>query len=214
LANFFASLLMVPLWFLWLVFFDAAIAESFQWFVSLTAPMWLAMPVVLFSFWSGGKALVVYLRHAKRFLSAAETDINASKTAEDFTTYMNLLFPVLAPIQSAIGTTPTQEHQRIRRIVRFLRIAPIVEVSLLIVVVLSFASFFLRHPYVLPRLFLTPIIPYLWFNIAFWVVRIAIFLRWRQYVGRWARLYYALITWQANLESAIQQNSDGSRRAV
>lgn len=213
-AHFFASFLMVPFWFLWVIFFAAAIAESFQWFLVITAPTWLAMPAVLFSFWSGGKALVVYLRYAKRFLNSAETDINASRTAENFTTYMNLLFPVLVPTQPATGKTPTQEHQRIRRIVWFLRISPIVDVGLLIIVTFSFVSFFIRRPYVLSQLLLTPIIPYLWFNIAFWVVRIAIFLRWRQCIGRWARLYYALTTWQANLESAIQQSSDVSRRTV
>ena len=212
-AHFFASLLMVPLWFLWVVFFAAAIAESFQWFLLITAPTWLAMPVVLFSFWSGSKGLVAYLRYAKRFLNAAKTDVNASRTAEDFTTYMNLLFPVLVPTL-ATPKTPGQEQERVRRMVRFLRISPIVDVGVLIIVIFSFVSFFIRRPYVLSQLLLTPVIPYLWFNIAFWVVRIAIFLRWRQYIGRWARLYYALTTWQANLESAIQQSPDGSRRTA
>jgi hypothetical protein len=212
-AQFFAALLMIPFWFLWVVFFAAAVAESFEWFLLITAPTWLAIPFVLFIFWSSGKTLIVYLRNAKSFLNTARADIAASRVAEDFTTYMNLLFPVLVPTL-ATPKTPRQEQEHIRRIVRFLKILPIIEVGLLVIVISSFVSFFIRRPYVLSRLLLTPIVPYLWFNIAFWVVRIAIFLRWRQSVGRWARLYYALITWQASLESAIQQSPDVSRRAV
>jgi hypothetical protein len=210
--NFFASFLMVPLWFLWVVFFAAAIAESFEWFLLITAPTWIALPFSVFIFWSRWKVFIVYMRSAKDFLDDAKKDINASKTAEDFTTYMNLLFPVLLPIKSPTPDTTTDEEQRIRKIFRNLRILPVVEVVVLSAVILSFGSFFLRRPYVLSMLFPTLLIPFLLFNMGLMIVRLGIFLKWRQLISRWLNLYDALITWQADLESAIQQSSNNAGR--
>jgi hypothetical protein len=209
--NFFASFLMIPLWFLWVVFFAAAIAESFEWFLLITASIWIALPFTVFSFWSRWKVFIVYMRSAKDFLDDAKKDINASKTAEDFTTYMNLLFPVLLPMKSP--TTDTMdEQQRIRKVIRNLRIQPVVEVVVLAAVIFSFGSFFIRRPYVLSWLLPTLLIPFLLFNIGLMIVRLGIFLKWRQLISRWLNLYDTLATWQANLESKIQQSSNKSER--
>jgi hypothetical protein len=209
--NFFASFLMIPLWFLWVVFFAAAIAESFEWFLLMTASIWIALPFAVFSFWSRWKVFIVYMRSAKGFLDDAKKDINSSKTAEDFTTYMNLLFPVLLPMKSP--TTDTMdEQQRIRKVIRNLRIQPVVEVVVLAAVIFSFGSFFIRRPYVLSWLLPTLLIPFLLFNIGLMIVRLVIFLKWRQLISRWLNLYDTLATWQANLESKIQQSSNKSER--
>ena len=212
--NFFASLLIVPLWFLWVVFFAAVIAESFQWFLIITTPIWIAIPLTVFIFRYRGKPFFVYMRSAKRLLDDAKVDVNASRTAEDFTTYMNLLFPVLLPSTTPTPNSTKQEQERIHNIIRNLKWAPIIEGAILGIVIFSFVSFFVRHPYVLPRLLLTPIIPFLWLNLVLWVIRIGIFLRWRQYISRWLNLYDALTTWQANLESIIQQNANMTGREV
>ena len=209
--NFFASFLMIPLWFLWVVFFAAAIAESFEWFLLITASVWITLPFSVFRFWSRWKVFIVYMRSAKDFLDDAKKDINASKTAEDFTTYMNLLFPVLLPTKSPTTDT-TDEQQRIQKIIRNLRILPVVEMAVLATVILSFGSFFLRRPYVLSMLFPTLLIPFLLFNMGLMIVRLGIFLKWRQLISRWLNLYDALITWQADLESAIQQSSNNAGR--
>ena len=212
--NFFASFLMVPLWFLWVIFFAAAIAESFEWFLLITASIWFTLPFSVYRFWSSWKVFAVYMRSAKGFLDDAKKDINASKTAEDFTTYMNLLFPVLLPMKSPTSDTTIDEKQRIHRIIRTLRIVPVVEVVILAVVIFSFGSFFIRHPYVLPQLLTTSTIPFLLFNMGLMIVRLGIFLKWRQLISRWLNLYDALITWQADLESAIQQTTNnGVRKA-
>ena len=104
------------------------------------------------------------------------------------------------------------EKQRIQKIIRYLRISPVVEVVILAIVIFSFGSFFIRRPYVLPQLLTTSIIPFLLFNIVFMVVRFGIFLKWRQLISRWLNLYDALITWQADLESAIQQSTNDAVR--
>ena len=83
----------------------------------------------------------------------------------------------------------------------------ITELVVFAVVLFSFASFFIRHPYVIPRLLLTPVIPFLWFNIGYVVVWFWIYFRWRRYIHRWLKLYEALITWQVVLESTIQQSA-------
>jgi hypothetical protein len=210
--HFFASFLMIPLWFLWVVFFSAVIAESFEWFLLITAPIWITLPFSVFLFWSRWKVFIVYMRSAKGFLDDAKKDINASKTAEDFTTYMNLLFPVLLPTKSPTSNTTMDEEQRIHKIIRNLRILPVVEVVILAIVIFSFGSFFIRHPYVLPQLLTTSLIPFLLFNIVFMVIRFGIFLKWRQLISRWLNLYDALITWQADLESAIQQSTNNAVR--
>jgi hypothetical protein len=206
--NFFATLLMVPLWFLWVVFFAAAIAESLEWFLLITAATWIALPFSVFRFWSRWKVFFVYLRSAKNFLDDANNDIKASKTAEDLTTYMNLLFPVLLAMNSPPSTTPRNEKQRIHKILRNLRIVPVVEVVILALIIVSFGSFFIRYPYVLPPLLSTSLIPFLLFNIVLMGVRLGIFLKWRQLISRWLNLYDALITWQATLESTIQQSTN------
>jgi hypothetical protein len=212
--NFFASLLVTPLWYFWVIFFVAAIAESFQWFLIITAPMWFTVPITVISFWFRGKAFVIYMQSAKRFLDDAKTDINASRTAEDFTTYMNLLFSVLRPTKSLEHTDIKQNQLDIHKIIRSLRIMPIIEVGILVIVILSFVSFFIRRSYILPSLLQTAIIPFLWLNLILWAIRIGIFLRWCQYVSRWLNLYDALITWQANLESIIQQNANITGREI
>jgi hypothetical protein len=209
--NFFASFLMVPLWFIWVVFFAAAIAESFEWFLLITASTWIALPFSVFIFWSRWKVFIVYMRSAKDFLDDAKKNIDASRIAEDFTTYMNLLFPVLLPIKSPTTDT-TDEQQRIREIIRNLRILPVVEVVVLSAVIFSFGSFFLRRPYVLSMLFPTLLIPFLLFNMGLWIVRLGIFLKWRQLISRWLNLYDALTTWQADLESTIQQSTNNTVR--
>jgi len=203
---------MVPLWFLWVVFFAAVIAESFSWFLLITAPIWIAIPLTVFIFGSMGKAFFVYMRSAKRFLDNAKVDINASRTAEDFTTYMNLLFPVLLPSITSTPNSTQQEQERIHNIVRNLKRAPIIEGTILGILIFSFVSFFVRHPYLIPRLLLTPIIPFLCFNFVIMAIRLGIFLWWRQYVSRWLNLYEGLTTWQANLEFSIQQNVNSSQR--
>jgi hypothetical protein len=147
-------------------------------------------------------------------LDEAKVDVNASRTAEDFTTYMNLLFPVLLPSITPTPNSTKQEQEQIHNIIRNLKWAPIIEGAIFGIVIFSFASFFVRHLYILPRLLLTPIIPFLWLNFVLWVIRIGIFLRWRQYVSRWLNLYEALTTWQANLESTIQQNANMTGREV
>jgi len=210
--NFLASFLMIPLWYLWVIFFAAAIAESFEWFLLITASTWITLPFSIFRFWSTWKVFIVYMRSAKDFLDEAEKDINASRTAQDFTTYMNLLFPVLLPMKSPTPDTTTDEEQRIRKIFRNLRILPVVEVVVLSAVILSFGSFFLRRPYVLSMLFPTLLIPFLLFNIGLMIVRLGIFLKWRQLISRWLNLYDALTSWQANLESTIQQSSNNAGR--
>lgn len=210
--NFFASFLMVPLWYIWVVFFAAAIAESFEWFLLITASTWITLPFSVFRFWSRWKVFIVYMRSAKDFLDDAKKDINASKTAEDLTTYMNLLFPVLLSMKSPTSNTTMDEKQRIQKIIRNLRILPVVEVVILAIVIFSFGSFFIRHPYVLPQLLTTSIIPFLLFNIVLMVVRFGIFLKWRQLISRWLNLYDALTTWQANLESTIQQSTNNTVR--
>jgi hypothetical protein len=212
--HFFASLLMVPLWFLWVVFFAAAIAESFEWFLLITAPTWLAIPLSIFIFWFREKAFLVYMRSAKGFLDEAQKDINASRTAQDFTTYMNLLFPVLLPMETRTPDTTTDEEQRIRKIIRTLRILPVVEVVVLATVILSFGSFFIRRPYVLSMLFPTLLIPFLLLNMGLMIVRLGIFLKWRQLISRWLNLYDALTTWQADLESTIPQSSNNAGRTA
>ena len=152
------------------------------------------------------------MRSAKDFLDDAKKDINASKTAEDLTTYMNLLFPVLLPMKSPTSNTTMDEKQRIQKIIRTLRILPVVEVVILAIVIFSFGSFFLRLPYVLSMLFPTLLIPFLLFNIVLMVVRFGIFLKWRQLISRWLNLYDALTTWQASLESTIQQSTNNTVR--
>ncbi len=203
---------MIPLWFLWLVFFAAVIAESFQWFLLITLPTWIMGPIAVLIFWFGSRAFVVYMRSAKHFLDNAKIDIDASRVAEDFTTYMNLLFPVLIPTKAPSTDSTTLKQQRIRKTVLTLKIMPIIEVVVLGIVIFSFVSFFIRHSYILPGLLRTPIIPFLWFNFAIMVIRLGIFLRWRQYVIRWLTIYEGLTTWQANLELAIQQNANISQR--
>jgi hypothetical protein len=205
---------MVPLWFLWVVFFAAVVAESFQWFLLIIAPMWIGIPLTVFIFGYWGKAFFVYMRSAKHFLDDAKVDVNASKTAEDFTTYMNLLFPVLLPSITSTPNSTQQEQERVHNIIRNLKTAPIIEGAILGILIFSFASFFIRHPYILPHLLLTPIIPFLWFNFVIMVIRLGIFLRWRQYVSRWLNLYDSLTTWQANLEFSIQQNASSSQRGT
>jgi hypothetical protein len=140
-------------------------------------------------------------------LDDANNDIKASKTAEDLTTYMNLLFPVLLAMNSPPSTPPRTEKQRIHKILRNLRIVPVVEVVILALIIVSFGSFFIRYPYVLPPLLSTSLIPFLLFNIVLMGVRLGIFLKWRQLISRWLNLYDALITWQAKLESTIQQST-------
>ena len=157
---------------------------------------------------------MAYMQSAKRFLDDAKVDIDASRIAEEFTTYINLLFPVLIPTKSSTTNSTTQEQQRIRKIILTLKINPIFEVAVLGVLIFSFSSFFVRHPYILPELLRTPIIPFLWFNLAIMVIRLGIFLRWRQYVSRWLTIYEGLITWQANLELTIQQTANRSQREV
>jgi hypothetical protein len=205
---------MVPLWFLWVVFFAAVIAESFLWFLLITAPIWIAIPLTVSIFGYMGKAFFAYMRSAKRFLDNAKVDINASRTAEDFTTYMNLLFPVLLPSITSTPNSTQQEQERIHNIIRNLKRAPIIEGTILVILIFSFVSFFVRHPYLIPRLLLTPIIPFLWFNLTFMVIRLGIFLRWRQYVSRWLTIYEGLTTWQANLELTIQQTANNSQREI
>ncbi len=205
---------MVPLWFLWVIFFAAVIAESFQWFLLITAPIWIAIPLTVFIFGYSGKAFFVYMRSAKHFLDNAKVDVNASRTAEDFTTYMNLLFPVLLPSMTSTPNSTQQEQERIHKIIRNLKRAPIIEGAILGILIFSFVSFFVRHPYLLPRLLLTLIIPFLCFNFAIMVIRLGIFLRWRQYVSRWLNLYDSLTTWQANLELKIQQNANSIQREI
>ena len=212
--NFFASLLIAPLWFLWVVFFAAVIAESIQWFLLITAPIWVGGPITVLMFWRIGRGFMAYMQSAKRFLDDAKVDIDASRIAEEFTTYINLLFPVLIPTKSSTTNSTTQEQQRIRKIILTLKINPIFEVAVLGVLIFSFSSFFVRHPYILPELLRTPIIPFLWFNLAIMVIRLGIFLRWRQYVSRWLTIYEGLITWQANLELTIQQTANRSQREV
>jgi len=212
--NFFASLLLVPLWFLWVVFFAAVIAESFSWFLLITAPIWIAIPLTVFIFGYMGKSFFVYMRSAKRFLDNAKVDVNASRTAEDFTTYMNLLFPVLLPSMKSTPNSTPQEQERIHNIIRNLKRAPIIEGTILGILIFSFVSFFVRHPYLIPHLLLTPIIPFLCFNFVIMVIRLGVFLRWRQYVSRWLNLYDGLTTWQANLEFSIQQNTNSSQREI
>ena len=208
--NFFASFLMIPLWFIWVVFFAAAIAESFEWFLLITASTWITLPFSVFRFWSRWKVFIVYLRSAKDFLDNAKKDINASKTAEDLTTYMNLLFPVLLSKKSPPSTTTRNERQRIQKIIRALKILPVVEVVILALIIFSFGSFFIRYPYVLPQLLSTALIPFLLFNVVLMVARFGIFLKWRQLISRWLNLYDALITWQVNLESTIQQSTNNT----
>jgi hypothetical protein len=210
--NFFASFLMIPLWFIWVVFFAAAIAESFEWFLLITASTWIALPYSVFRFWSRWKVFIIYLRSAKDFLDDAKKDINTSKTAEDLTTYMNLLFPVLLSIKSPTSNTTKDEKQKIQKIIRNLRIMPVVEVVILAIVIFSFGSFFIRYPYVFSQLLTTSIIPFLFFNIVLMVIRFGIFLKWRQLISRWLNLYDALTTWQANLESTIQQSTNNTVR--
>jgi hypothetical protein len=89
---------------------------------------------------------------------------------------------------------------------------PVVEVVILAIVIFSFGSFFIRHPYVLPQLLTTSLIPFLLFNIVFMVIRFGIFFKWRQLISRWLNLYDALITWQADLESAIQQSTNNAMK--
>jgi hypothetical protein len=210
--NFFASFLMVPLWFIWIIFFAAVIAESFEWFLLITASTWFAFPYSVFRFWSKWKVFIVYMRSAKDFLDNAKKDINASKTAEDLTTYMNLLFPVLLSKKSPTSNTTMDEKQRIQKIIRNLRILPVVEVVILAIVIFSFGSFFIRYPYVLSQLLTTSIIPFLLFNIVFMVIRFGIFLKWRQLISSWLNLYDALTTWQVNLESTIHQSTNNTVR--
>jgi hypothetical protein len=212
--NFFATFLMVPLWYLWVVFFAAAIAESFEWFLLITASTWITLPFSVFRLWSRWKVFIVYMRSAKDFLNDAKKDINASKTAEDLTTYMNLLFPVLLSMKSPTSNITIDEKQRIQKIILTLRIVPVVEVVILAIVIFSFGSFFIRHPYILPQLLTTSIIPFLLFNILLMVVRFGIFLKWRQLISRWLNLYDALTTWQANLESTIKQSTNNTVRKV
>ena len=155
------------------------------------------------------------MRSAKDFLDDAKKDINASKTAEDFTTYMNLLFPVLLSAKSPWmrnKESTMNENQRIQKIFRNLRILPVVEVVILAIVIFSFVSFFLRRPYVLSMLSPTLLIPFLLFNIVLMVVRFGIFLKWRQLISRWLNLYGALTSWQADLESTIQQSTNNTVR--
>ena len=212
IIHFFATFLMVPLWFIWVIFFAAAIAESFEWFLLITAFTWIALPFSIYRLWSIWKVFIVYMRSAKDLLDDAKKDINASKTAEDFTTYMNLLFSVLLSMKLPMSNTTIQDKQRIQKIIRNLRILPVVEVVILALIIFSFSSFFIRYPYVLPQLLTTSIIPFLLFNIVLMVIRLGIFLKWRQLISRWLNLYDALTTWQANLESTIQQSTNNTVR--
>ncbi len=205
--NFFASILLAPLWILWVILFSAAIAESFEWFLRITTPVWITMPIIIIVLWFGWKSFFTYMQSAKRFLDNAKRDVNTSQAAEDFTTYINLLFPVLLPRETASPSTKEEEQQRIHRIFRTLRIMPIIGVMVFAILFFSFGSFFIRRPYVIPRLLLTPVIPFLWFNIGYVVVWFWMYFRWRKYIHRWLKLYEALITWQADLESTIGQSA-------
>ncbi len=201
---------MLPLWILWIILFSAVLAESFEWFLRITIPVWISIPFSIAALWFGFKSFFTYLQSAKRFLDNAKRDVNASQTAEDFTTYMNLLFPVLLPRETVSPSTTEEKQQRIHRILRAIRIMPLVGAVVFAIVLFSFGSFFIRRPYVIPRLLLTPVIPFLWFNIGYIVVWAWIYFRWRKYLHRWLKLYEALIIWQADLESAIQQSTNAT----
>ncbi len=204
---FYATFLLIPIWFLWIVCFAAVIAESYIWFLRIISPVLFCLPIVVISIFPTVKAFVTYMRSAKRILDTARADVDSSRIAENFTTYMNLLFTVLQPSEAAPNST-SEKQKHIRGIIMTLKIFPLVARPVWVIVILSFGSFFIRYPHIIPLLLLTPLLPVLVFSMALGFVHVGLFIKWRHLISRWLNIYKALTDWQADLESTIQQSAN------
>ena len=202
-AHYISSMILIPAISIWAFLFLFAAAPPMHRFIIEMAMIGVPFGFFMLLSWFTGRNFRVYFTVAKEYLAYTREAVSKGRGDVEITTYINLLFNVLHnwDVGEEESASPIQT---VRSYLWYLKIIPLVEGAVLVSVI---ATMGLLFNLVAPD-FANSIVGYgLSFSflaiIGFMIIRLVIFLQWRNLMNQWLRIYAALVEWREELEQSF-----------